>query len=196
MPDVTLTCENCGDQMTVTAWRAANQPPRFCSRECRYGRKNPQKRIDLFWSRVDQSAGPDGCWPWTGCRYNAGYGSFHWRHKMRGTNRVAWEIANGQQAPDDRDVMHSCDSPLCCNPRHLRLGTTAENMADMRRKGRARSKGILTESAVLALRCNPPAEAELPAVAAQHGVSLAALKRAIKGESWKYLSTSANRSNA
>jgi len=43
--------------------------------------------------------------------------------------------------PDGRVVLHSCDTPNCCNPDHLRVGTQSENMRDMHRKGRARAAG-------------------------------------------------------
>ena len=35
-------------------------------------------------------------------------------------------------------VMHTCDNPACCNPLHLRLGTTADNVADKWAKGRGK----------------------------------------------------------
>jgi hypothetical protein len=67
---------------------------------------------------------------------NCGYGVCIWRGKMRPASRVMWEIANAQDAPDDKDVLHACDTPLCVNPSHLYIGTPSENAKDMMLKER------------------------------------------------------------
>jgi hypothetical protein len=56
-----------------------------------------------------------------------------------GAHRLAWEIANGP-IPRGLQVLHRCDTPRCCNPDHLFLGTQFDNMVDMHRKGRWRNK--------------------------------------------------------
>lgn len=37
-------------------------------------------------------------------------------------------------------VMHSCDTPACIEPKHLKLGTVADNNRDMAQKGRCRNQ--------------------------------------------------------
>lgn len=82
----------------------------------------------------------DECWLWTGSQAS-GYGYIGRGKRGDGytlAHRAAWEIANGRKIPAKMVIMHMCDTPLCCNPSHLRLGTHVDNMRDMREKGRAR----------------------------------------------------------
>ena len=81
--------------------------------------------MDRFWSKVDQSGGPDACWPWLGFRFN-GYGKFWFDGRSRAAHRIAYELA---VAPVDHGHLHhTCGKRECCNPTHLVSMTKSEHM--------------------------------------------------------------------
>lgn len=90
-----------------------------------------------FWPKVDRSGGSDACWTWTASLHTNGYGQIGSGGRGRPllAHRVAWELFCGA-IPVGMVVCHRCDNHLCCNPSHLFIGTQAENLEDMTRKGR------------------------------------------------------------
>lgn len=94
-----------------------------------------EKDIARFWAKVDRTGGPDICWPWKTGTDGCGYGCFWLEDNNKRAHRVAWLIMRGDD-PRGLCVLHRCDNPPCCNPSHLFLGTTADNVADKCEKGR------------------------------------------------------------
>ena len=92
---------------------------------------------ERLWKRVDKPS-PQQCWEWRGARNRLGYGVLTVRRRRWLAHRLAWSLARGKAIPDGLVVCHRCDNPSCVNPKHLWLGTQADNMRDMFEKGRGK----------------------------------------------------------
>jgi hypothetical protein len=93
--------------------------------------------IDRLLARIslDQAT---GCWLWTGPAgggRNGRYGRVWFDGRTTKVHLMSYRLFKGT-VPKGRVVMHSCDTPLCCNPAHLVAGTLSQNMRDCARKGR------------------------------------------------------------
>lgn len=76
-----------------------------------------------------------GCWLWLKAKHPDGYGSITYKKKPTKAHRVSYLEFIGP-IPDGFFVLHSCDTPSCINPNHLRIGTASDNMKDMVKRGR------------------------------------------------------------
>ena len=90
-----------------------------------------------FWSKVDRTGGPNACWPWLAAEDSNGYGAVKWGGKKQNAHRVALELKLGRPLGDRMLACHSreCTTRLCCNPAHLREGTSRDNVEDMHATG-------------------------------------------------------------
>ena len=122
-------CIVCGNLFQRTHWRAGSQV--HCSLACR------------FWEKVDKKDVHE-CWNWKASLNSNGYGQINIDRKPVTASRVAYELAFGH-IEDGKFVLHKCDNPKCVNPHHLFLGSHADNMSDMAKKGRAGSNFMSQE---------------------------------------------------
>lgn len=92
--------------------------------------------IQKFLANVDRRE-PDRCWLWRGKRVKDDYGQFYIDPSMprRAAHRYALEVSLGRELVGGV-VMHSCDTPACVNPAHLKHATPSQNTRDSIRKGR------------------------------------------------------------
>lgn len=77
-----------------------------------------------------------GCWLWLGGWDANGYGKVSRNGKVITTAHRLFYFERNGPIPTGLVVCHKCDTPACCNPDHLFLGTYQDNIDDMIRKGR------------------------------------------------------------
>jgi hypothetical protein len=163
---------------------------KYCSQKCaKKGICEPKHR---FWRKVNKN-GENGCWIWTGLKMTSGYGIFGINKSCIGAHRYSWELHYGK-IPDGMSVLHICDIKLCVNPKHLFIGTQADNMRDMANKNRNESvRGEnnhmhkLTVNLVRAIRSMQRIRGFRKLLSIKYGLSYTTISNVINHKSWKHV---------
>lgn len=156
-------------------------------------------RAERFWSKVARRE-PDACWPWTAAvSAHHGYGRFGEGTGVRNAHTVAWELDRGRKLPRGKVVRHRCDNRVCCNPRHLLMGTQGANVRDAVRRGRMpppektrhvgedHGRAKLTDIDVIAIRAARSQGMTLRELAEVYDVHPETVGRAARGVNWKHV---------
>lgn len=158
---------------------------------------------ERFWAHVNKN-GPmmpgmsEACWVWTGTTRSDGYGVMcaSGRSNIR-THRLAYELAHGD--PGDLFVLHACDNPPCCNPAHLRAGTSADNMREMGDRKRSKfhkwtprgtehGRSKLTDADVIEMRrMRREDDAPYDKIAVAFGLTRSGAFDVVTGAAWGHL---------
>ncbi len=156
------------------------------SREAQRGRSLKRHFVsDIERYRFYAVQGP-GCWVWQGPLNTSGYGVFNTKGGAHLAHRYAYRLAKGEIG--DKHVCHACDNRACVNPDHLFLGTHADNMADMARKGRARSRvlpvALVTPELAQTVAHLRKTGASQQSIADKVGLKQAMVSRILRGNHW------------
>jgi len=132
-----------------------------------------------------------GCWIWMKSCIGWGYGQAKVDHCHVYAHHLAWEAYRGPRTPG-LQVLHTCDTPPCCNPYHLYLGTAKQNTHDRLRRGKrlegeAHGMVKLTETQVLEIRQTIPGIDSEVAVAARYNISPAMVGYIRRKQYWTHL---------
>lgn len=169
----------------------------------------PERVKASFWANVEVSS-PHDCWFWLGRRFaKTGYGAVSYGRPIKdvGAHCVAYILSTGP-IPHGGFICHTCDNPLCVNPKHLFLGDHDLNMADRQAKGRqmhgdrhhshlhpecrprgsAHGNAKLTEEMVIqAWRLKKEEGYSAKKLAQMFGVWPTTIEGIFKGKSWRHV---------
>lgn len=153
-----------------------------------------KKRFNLYVERPNA----DGCMLWSRCINGCGYGSFFASGKVHLTHRLAFILHTGENHRD-KLVCHTpfiCKSRACCNPSHLRWGTSSDNVADsvkegthnfLKAVGERNHKSKLNAHQVCKIRDMSDMGTSHRSLASMYGVTHSTVSRIVNRTTWRHL---------
>lgn len=152
--------------------------------------RTPDGAPEAFLREVVLPFNSDDClfWPFGGIRT---YGVIKRNGRSCVVHRVVCEIVYGPPPTPEYEAAHNCGKGRCCNPRHVRWATHAENHADKIEHGtmpygEKTGRAKITEHDVRLIRASKGKATQLE-LSTRFGISLRHVGDIQRGTSWAWL---------
>lgn len=159
-----------------------------------------KQTAESFWSKV-QVSGEDSCWLWGASVLRSGYGQVKWHGDQVLAHRLAAYLSGKlptikKLSTNEKEalVCHACDVRLCCNPKHLFIGSAADNSADaakkkrmVGRKGEKHHASRLSEADVRAIRVMADSGESSKQIAEKFPVTARTIRKILAGDRWSHV---------
>lgn len=156
-----------------------------------------QSDKDRFFSNIQRSE--NGCWMWIGYKMKNGYGQLHYQKKVVYAHRLSYFIHKGE-FDASLCLCHKCDTPACCNPDHMFLGTRTDNANDKVAKQRhavgQAVGGLFSETDIRTMFALYRSGMKQSAIARRYKTNPAHVSNIINGHKWGHLGLHLGTENA
>lgn len=132
------------------------------------------------------------CVSWPYGKMGRGYGSIMdiRNGEIVGAHRLSCQMVHGDPPTPKHHAAHSCGTPSCINPKHVRWATPKENAADKKihgtnNDGEKHGRSKLSNAQVAQIRTMVKQGAVQLYIARLIGVSPMTISRAVRGESYR-----------
>lgn len=147
------------------------------------------KDIIRFWSKICVKNNND-CWNWQYAIID-GYGIFYLLGNIYLSNRLTYYFEN-KIDPFQKLVLHKCNNRKCCNPLHLYLGDSFDNMQQRSLENRNNQDGELNPNAklnktnILAI-IQESKNITRRSLAIKYGINKSTIDKILSKKIWKHL---------
>lgn len=133
-----------------------------------------------------------GCLEWKGPLDRGGYGHITVNTILLSVHRVSAALWLGFEINSHLLICHKCDNRSCINPQHLFVGTTADNSADMVKKGRslrgeANPHSKLTTKDISVIRSRLASGESQQRIADDYGIAQTLVSHIKVRRAWKHV---------
>lgn len=183
-------CGRCG-----MAWVETDLPERSVWVPCAHCGWNEEAvshdRVRGLLSEHSRDDGRCRVWTWHRNKLRGGYGLLSMGHVYTLAHRISYEVHCGP-IPGGLWVLHACDNPPCINPRHLFVGTQADNITDSVLKqrhtyGEMHRWAKITEADAADIIASRDDGESIKSLAARFGLSRGGVHEITSGRTWKHL---------